>query len=156
MSNNVFGQGGLVGRSPDEITSLQQSLLPEGSRKHYNEKRLPHGTERYDDDVIGYEKVTIPPPKLDPSKLHARLRIDDVLDTDCARAFAGTSSLNPMQSTVFDTAFHRRENMLVCAPTGAGTLFSLSRIKNLNTFRVRSFRKSQKVFSDSPSTTKSF
>ena len=76
MSNNVFGQGGLVGRSADEITSLQQSLLPEGSRKHYNEKRLPHGTERYDDDVIGYEKVTIPPPKLDPSKLHARLRID--------------------------------------------------------------------------------
>mmetsp|Transcript_14889 Transcript_14889/g.36486 ORF Transcript_14889/g.36486 Transcript_14889/m.36486 type:complete len:2187 (-) Transcript_14889:153-6713(-) len=120
MSNNVFGQGGLVGRSVDEITSLQQSLLPEGSRKHYNEKGLPHGTERYDDDIIGYEKVTIPPPRLDPSKLHARLRIDDVLDTDCARAFAGTSSLNPMQSTVFDTAFHRRENMLVCAPTGAG------------------------------------
>jgi DEAD/DEAH box helicase len=119
-SNNTFGQGGLVGRSADDIASLQQSLLPEGSRKHYNDKGLPNGTERYDDDVIGYERVTIPPPRLDPSKLHARLRIDDVLDPDCAKAFAGTTSLNPMQSTVFDTAFHRRENMLVCAPTGAG------------------------------------
>lgn len=120
MKENTFGEGGLVGRSEDEIASLQQSLLPEGSRRSYSEKGLPHGTERYDDDVIGYEKVTIPPPRLDPSKLHSRLRIDDVLDPDCAKAFAGTSSLNPMQSTVFDTAFHRRENMLVCAPTGAG------------------------------------
>lgn len=119
-SGAMMGQGGLVGRSHDELLALQASLMPEGSRKHYNDQGLPTGTERFDDEVIGYERVTIPPPHLDPSRLHARLQIEDILDPECARAFAGTTSLNPMQSTVFDTAFHRRENMLVCAPTGAG------------------------------------
>jgi hypothetical protein len=114
----TMGQGGLMGRTHDELLALQQSLLPEGSKTYYGEQGLPNGTVREDDDVIGYEKVTIPPPDIDPSKLHARLRIDDIMDDNCAKAFAGTSSLNPMQSTVFDTAFHRRENMLVCAPTG--------------------------------------
>ena len=106
--------------SADELRSLQDSLLPEGSRKYYNEEGLPNGTIREDDTDIGFERVVIPPPFLDVSKLHPRLSIDDILDHDCARAFAGTTSLNPMQSAVFDTAFNRRENMLVCAPTGAG------------------------------------
>jgi activating signal cointegrator complex subunit 3 len=119
-SGSMLGQGGLVGRSRDELLALQASLMPEGSRKYYTDQGLPDGTERVDDDIIGYEKVTIPPPYLDASRLHARLRIDDILDPECARAFSGTASLNPMQSTVFETAFHRRENMLVCAPTGAG------------------------------------
>ncbi|KAG7363458.1 DEAD/DEAH box helicase domain protein [Nitzschia inconspicua] len=116
----TMGEGGLLGRSHDELLALQQALLPEGSRKYYNEQGLPSGTVREDDDEIGYEKVTIPPPVLDASQLHPRLRIEDIMDEECARAFAGTTSLNPMQSAVFDTAFHRRENMLVCAPTGAG------------------------------------
>ena len=34
--------------------------------------------------------------------------------------FKGTTSLNPMQSAVFERAFHTRDNLLVCAPTGAG------------------------------------
>jgi hypothetical protein len=114
----TMGQGGLMGRSHDELLALQQSLLPEGSKKYYNEQGLPTGTVREDDDKIGYEMVTIPPPVLDASQLHARLRIDDIMDEECAKAFAGTASLNPMQSAVFETAFHRRENMLVCAPTG--------------------------------------
>jgi hypothetical protein len=117
---STMGLGGLLGRTHDELLALQQSLLPEGSRKYYNEQGLPSGTEREDNDIIGYEKVTIPPPQLDVSKLPPRLRIEDILDPECARAFADTTSLNPMQSTVFDTAFHRRENMLVCAPTSAG------------------------------------
>jgi len=36
------------------------------------------------------------------------------------KAFEGTKSLNPMQSTVFETAFHTSDNLLICAPTGAG------------------------------------
>jgi hypothetical protein len=114
------GLGGLMGRSVDEVQALQRSLLPEGSRQYHREDGLPSGTIREDDDIIGFEKVTIPPPILDSSKLHPRLQINDILDDTCARAFSGTQSLNPMQSTVYDTAFNRRENMLVCAPTGAG------------------------------------
>ena len=120
IDNSSMGHGGLMHRTTDELREIQESLLPEGSRQYYQEDGLPIGTIRDHNEEIGYEKVTIPPAKLDPSKLHARLRISDVLDSDCAMAFAGTASLNPMQSTTFDTAFNRRENMLVCAPTGAG------------------------------------
>ena len=115
-----FGHGGLMMQTEEELRAMQQQLLPEGSRKFYGNDGLPSDTIREFDEKIGFERVIIPPPRLDPSQLHARLKIEDILDPDCARAFAGTTSLNPMQSTVFDTAFHRRENMLVCAPTGAG------------------------------------
>jgi hypothetical protein len=118
---SIMGNGGLMGSSADQLRSLQQSLLPEGSREYHHEQGLPYGTIREDNLVIGYERVIVPPPVLDASKFHARFKISDILDPDCARAFAGTTSLNPMQSAVFDTAFNRRENMLVCAPTGAGT-----------------------------------
>lgn len=117
---SVMGDGGLLRRSQDELRALQESLLPEGSRMLHTEHGLPSGTTREEDDEIGYEKVTIPPPVVDASKLHPRLRIRDIMDPDCAIAFTGTETLNPMQSAVFDTAFNRRENMLVCAPTGAG------------------------------------
>lgn len=123
VDESMLGNGGLMRSSADDLRDLQQTLLPEGSRKYYSEQGLPNGTIREDNDDIGYERVVIPPPVLDASKLHARLNISDILDQDCARAFAGTASLNPMQSTVFDTAFNRRENMLVCAPTGAGMSF---------------------------------
>lgn len=109
-----IGAGGLLGRSVDEVQALQNSLMPEGSRQYYGDQDLPSGTIREDDDIIGYERVTIPPPILDTSKLHPRLSIADILDQDCALPFSGTPSLNPMQSTTYDTAFNRRENMLVC------------------------------------------
>lgn len=35
-------------------------------------------------------------------------------------AFQGFRSLNPVQSKIFPKAFHSNENLLVCAPTGAG------------------------------------
>jgi hypothetical protein len=120
VNESIMGSGGLLRRSQDELRALQESLQPEGSRYYHHEQGLPSGTEREENDEIGYEKVTIPPPVLDVAKLHPRLRIDDILDSDSAVAFEGVGSLNPMQSAVFDTAFNRRENMLVCAPTGAG------------------------------------
>lgn len=35
-------------------------------------------------------------------------------------AFDGIKSLNRIQSIVFDAAYHTNENLLICAPTGAG------------------------------------
>ena len=35
-------------------------------------------------------------------------------------AFRNTKSLNRIQSVVFDTAYKTNENLLICAPTGAG------------------------------------
>lgn len=114
----ALGSGGLMGQSQEEIWALQHSLAPEGSRQYYEKKGLPSGTETEYGE--GYEKVTIPAPIRDESILPTRLQISDIMDSTCAQAFKGTASLNPMQSHVFDTAFHKRDNMLVCAPTGAG------------------------------------
>jgi activating signal cointegrator complex subunit 3 len=100
------------------VWQLQQSLLPDGSRQYYDKRGLPHGTIWEVED--GVEKATIPAAERDESILSARLKIKDILDPASAQAFAGTTSLNPMQSTVFEVAFNSRENVLVCAPTGAG------------------------------------
>jgi len=35
-------------------------------------------------------------------------------------AFRGTKKLNLIQSVVFDAAYSSNENLLICAPTGAG------------------------------------
>lgn len=35
-------------------------------------------------------------------------------------AFKGMKRLNRIQSIVFETAYNTNENMLICAPTGAG------------------------------------
>lgn len=42
------------------------------------------------------------------------------LDNWAQLAFEGTKKLNRIQSAVFETAYNTCENMLVCAPTGAG------------------------------------
>ena len=42
------------------------------------------------------------------------------LDEIGQAAFAGMKSLNRIQSVVFEAAYKSNENLLVCAPTGAG------------------------------------
>ena len=111
---------GLDGMTPQQIQSMKFNLLPEGT-KEYNDstsRGLPRGTER--EMKEGYEKVTIPAPIRDKSLLRSRINLDQVLGegTDERKAFIGTNSLNPMQSTVFDAAYNTRENLLICAPTG--------------------------------------
>jgi activating signal cointegrator complex subunit 3 len=117
-SGNVLGAGGLMGQSQEQIWELQHSLKQSGTREYHEQQGLPKGTIREYGE--GFEKVLIPAPVRDESKLPKRLVINEIMDSEYAKAFAGTESLNPMQSQVFETAFHRRDNMLVCAPTGAG------------------------------------
>jgi len=42
------------------------------------------------------------------------------MDGLCRRTFKGYKSLNRMQSLVYPVAYQTSENMLICAPTGAG------------------------------------
>lgn len=44
----------------------------------------------------------------------------DILPAWAQLAFAGYTSLNRIQSRIFDAAFYTNQNLLVCAPTGAG------------------------------------
>ena len=112
LDSTPMGGGGLMGMSQDQVWELQQSLLPEGSREYYDKQGLPKGTTRVHEGNL--ERVVIPAARRDESTLPRRLKIRDIMDRTAAVAFSGTESLNPMQSTVFETAFHTRQNMLVC------------------------------------------
>ncbi|KAI0175928.1 Sec63-domain-containing protein [Hypoxylon sp. FL1284] len=79
---------------------------------------LPAGSERRQHEK--YEEYYVPAGKagslLPGQKL---VKISD-LDGLCRRTFKGYKTLNRMQSLVYPVAYKSSENMLVCAPTGAG------------------------------------
>ncbi|KAJ7368153.1 Sec63 Brl domain-containing protein [Mycena albidolilacea] len=79
---------------------------------------LPLGTVRqtYED----FEEVIIPPARPVPPRVTERLISVSELDPLARGSFPGYESLNRIQSIVYPTAYGSNENMLICAPTGAG------------------------------------
>lgn len=67
----------------------------------------------------GYEEVFVPAAKARPPSDEPFVQIQD-LEPWAQKAFQGFQNLNRIQSKIFPTAFHSNENLLVCAPTGAG------------------------------------
>lgn len=85
--------------------SLPVTALPQGTvRKHHK----------------GYEEVIIPPTPTAPMKPGEKLIEIKELDDFAQAAFRGYETLNRIQSRIFQTVYHSNENILVCAPTGAG------------------------------------
>ncbi|KAG8652395.1 DExH-box ATP-dependent RNA helicase DExH14 isoform X2 [Manihot esculenta] len=85
--------------------SLSITALPQGTiRKHYK----------------GYEEVVIPPTPTAQMKPGEKLIEIKELDDFAQAAFHGYKSLNRIQSRIFQTVYYTNENILVCAPTGAG------------------------------------
>ncbi|KAI1143022.1 Sec63-domain-containing protein [Hypoxylon sp. FL0543] len=79
---------------------------------------MPVGTERKEKEK--YEEFIVPAGKtgtLLPG--HKLVNIAD-MDGLCRRTFKGYKTLNRMQSLVYPVAYRSSENMLICAPTGAG------------------------------------
>ncbi|KAA8496248.1 DExH-box ATP-dependent RNA helicase DExH14 [Porphyridium purpureum] len=110
---------------PIRKLELEISALPADSGGVYRDKlgtvTLPAGSMREVGD--GYESITVPAhsrPKLTEAYNAKRVIAADVLSALGRRVFRGVISFNPVQSRVFDCAVHSDENMLVCAPTGAG------------------------------------
>lgn len=79
---------------------------------------LPLGTSREEKQF--YEEVTIPPPRTVPMRTEERYIPIPEMDPICRGAFPGYKSLNRLQSAVYPLAYKTNENLLVCAPTGAG------------------------------------
>ncbi|KAF2274068.1 Sec63-domain-containing protein [Westerdykella ornata] len=79
---------------------------------------LPHNHQHYDDNI--YEEYTIPATPV--GTIAAGQKLVEIADLDglCQRTFKGYKSLNRMQSLVYPVAYSTSENMLICAPTGAG------------------------------------
>ncbi|KAI8983869.1 Sec63 Brl domain-containing protein [Pilobolus umbonatus] len=79
---------------------------------------LPAGTVR--EEFNDYEETTIPVPTKAPIRSGERhLKITE-LDSLARGAFKAYETLNRVQSIVYPIAYETNENMLVCAPTGAG------------------------------------
>lgn len=85
----------------------------------FTRRTLPEGTTRV--KAKGYEEVMVPP-RIErvSAEEEEQLVLISALDDFAQKAFRGTKRLNRLQSRLFDVAYNTNENMLVCAPTGAG------------------------------------
>lgn len=79
---------------------------------------LPEGVERLLKPQ--YEEVTIPISEKPPIEVGKKLIDISTLNKIGQLGFEGVQRLNRIQSVVFDAAYHTNENLLICAPTGAG------------------------------------
>ncbi|KAF9101073.1 hypothetical protein BGX29_006008 [Mortierella sp. GBA35] len=79
---------------------------------------LPPGSTRIDEK--DYEEVTIPITKQAPRRAGERVITLAEMDTLCSTTFKAYTSLNRIQSIVYPVAYETNENILMCAPTGAG------------------------------------
>ncbi|KZC07318.1 Activating signal cointegrator 1 complex subunit 3 [Dufourea novaeangliae] len=79
---------------------------------------LPENVAR--EDTNTKEEVRIPIPELQEINVSYKPIKISTLDDIGQMAFSGIEELNRIQSIVFDVAYHTNENLLICAPTGAG------------------------------------
>ncbi|KAH6915313.1 activating signal cointegrator 1 complex subunit 3, partial [Coprinopsis sp. MPI-PUGE-AT-0042] len=79
---------------------------------------LPLGTVRT--NYQEYEEYIVPPPTAVPPRSFEHPIGIPELDPLARGCFAAYTSLNRIQSIVYPIAYKTNENMLVCAPTGAG------------------------------------
>ncbi|GIX62066.1 U5 small nuclear ribonucleoprotein-specific helicase [Babesia caballi] len=100
-----------------KVVDLESQAFKDGAQHMTNTKVvLPPESERVEHK--SYDEVIIHP--LEPPKDLQRKSIKHLPEWTHA-AFPGVDSLNPVQSVISEIAFeHFEENMLVCAPTGAG------------------------------------
>ncbi|XP_037079390.1 activating signal cointegrator 1 complex subunit 3-like [Pollicipes pollicipes] len=83
-----------------------------------NKISLPLGCEWSEHKL--YQAVEIPVAEAAPTNVGEQRISVASLDEIGRKAFGGISQLNRIQSVVYDTAYHTNENLLICAPTGAG------------------------------------
>ena len=103
--------------APRQLLDLEGLAFAAGGHLMANKRcELPDGSQRV--SRKGYEEVYVPGVRA--------MDVDETLTKisslpEWARpAFQGTESLNRIQSKICDTALYKADNMLVCAPTGAG------------------------------------
>ncbi|CAA0836045.1 U5 small nuclear ribonucleoprotein helicase [Striga hermonthica] len=101
-----------------EKKNLLDDLVGHGDGTQIAVTALPQDTMRK--HYKGYEEVTIPPTPTAPMKPGEKLIEIKELDDIAQAAFHGYKSLNRIQSRIFQTTYYTNENILVCAPTGAG------------------------------------
>ncbi|KAG7149797.1 putative helicase mug81 like protein [Verticillium longisporum] len=103
----------------NEYPHVYKAHSANNSLSHSGRKyALPEGSKR--DIFEKYEEYSIPAGK--KGTLGPGRKLVNIADMDglCRATFKGYKSLNRMQSLVHPVAYKTNENMLICAPTGAG------------------------------------
>ena len=102
-----------------QVLDLETLAFESGGHLMANKRcHLPPGSFRT--QRKGYEEVHVPALKAKPFNDGEKLVTRDDLPEWSLPAFKGLKSLNRVQSRVYPTAMFSAENMLICAPTGAG------------------------------------
>eukprot|EP00743_Colponemidia_sp_Colp-15_P003837 GILK01004141.1.p1 GENE.GILK01004141.1~~GILK01004141.1.p1 ORF type:complete len:2133 (-),score=509.56 GILK01004141.1:241-6198(-) len=111
------GESGFI-RKPQQLIDLETLSFAAGSHMMSNKKtNLPTGSFRA--PKKGYEEVHVPAMKAKEVQSGELVRIESMPNW-IQPAFAKMTTLNRVQSRVYDAAFKSPENLLICAPTGAG------------------------------------
>jgi len=79
---------------------------------------LPIGSEQSEEK--NYTEISVPASKVGTLGVNQKLVQIASLDGLCQGTFKGYKTLNRMQSLLYNVAYKTNENMLICAPTGAG------------------------------------
>jgi pre-mRNA-splicing helicase BRR2 len=104
---------------PRKLLDLDDLAFAQGGHLMSNKKcKLPDGS--FKKTQKGWEEIHIPAAKVKPMGSHERLIPITELPDWAQTGFKGAKSLNRLQSAVYSSAFHSDENLLICAPTGAG------------------------------------
>ena len=102
-----------------ETLDLDDLVFSSGSHFMSNKKcHLPDGSFRK--QRKGYEEVHVPALKPKPFEPNEQLVPIRDIPKYSQPAFDGFKSLNRIQSRLYQAALHSDENLLLCAPTGAG------------------------------------
>ncbi|TRY69287.1 hypothetical protein TCAL_05639 [Tigriopus californicus] len=102
-----------------QTLNLEELAFAKGSHFRANKRcQLPEGSFRKQEK--GYEEVHVPALKPKPLGENESNVTIEKLPAYARPAFEGYKSLNRIQSKLSDTCLNSDENVLLCAPTGAG------------------------------------
>uniref|UniRef100_A0AAQ5YTI1 Activating signal cointegrator 1 complex subunit 3 n=1 Tax=Amphiprion ocellaris TaxID=80972 RepID=A0AAQ5YTI1_AMPOC len=109
----------LQSMAPRQLLDLDDLAFTQGSHFMANKRcQLPDGSFRK--QRKGYEEVHVPALKPKPFAEDEVLVAIEKLPKYAQAGFEGFKTLNRIQSKLFKTTMETDENLLVCAPTGAG------------------------------------
>ncbi|KAM3925303.1 U5 small nuclear ribonucleoprotein 200 kDa helicase [Leptodactylus fuscus] len=105
--------------TPRQVLDLEDLVFAQGSHFMANKRcQLPDGSFRR--QRKGYEEVHVPALKPKPFAADEQLVPIEKLPKYAQAGFDGFKTLNRIQSKLFKAALETDENLLLCAPTGAG------------------------------------
>ncbi|XP_003393281.1 putative U5 small nuclear ribonucleoprotein 200 kDa helicase [Bombus affinis] len=117
-NEDTGGPGGQV-QGTRNLIDLEDLIFAQGSHFMANKRcQLPDGSFRK--QRKGYEEVHVPALKPKPFAENEKLYPIDQLPKYVQPAFEGFKTLNRIQSRLYQAALESDENLLLCAPTGAG------------------------------------